>query len=69
MKKRRHGGYHIQERVGPEQFFLGEGGKRVFKHREALVFLTPHDAAEHIRKNDLSPLWEIVLCDCPPSEW
>ena len=68
-KKRGAGVFHVQERIGPKRFFLGEGGKRVQIHREALSFLTPQDAGLYIQKNGPNPLWEIAVCDCPKSEW
>jgi len=68
MKKRRHGGYHIQNQVLPKKF-LGKDGKQVFTHRDALIFVTAQEAAEFIKENKISEMYGIVQCECPPSEW
>ena len=68
MKKKRHGGYHIQNQISPKRF-VGKDGSQVLRHRDALVFVTAAEAAEYVREKKLSELYAIVLCDCPPSEW
>lgn len=67
-RQRRHGGYHIQHGIRPNKF-LGKNGEQVFRHGDALIFITPGEAGEYIRKNKISVLYEIVQCDCPESEW
>jgi hypothetical protein len=68
MKKGRHGGYHIQHQISPKKF-LDKNGEQVFRHKDALIFLTPHEAAEYIKENNVSAIYGIVQCECPPSEW
>jgi len=62
--KRRSGGYHIANAVGKPQRLLNNRGEFTVGG-DALLFITPSEAAEYIRAHGIaSALNVIVPCEC-----